>query len=97
MSTLTGLTCQFQELSSVVMEVGTVFNNNCMPTECLLLLTAPLLRVVVVTGFRPKAAGQLDSETRTDPDLLSSLQLTDRRICVSLRQQGRCRKDCCCC
>lgn len=44
---------------------------------------------MVLAGFRPEAAGQLDSETRTDSDLFNSLQLADQGICGGHRQQGR--------
>lgn len=60
-------------------------------------VTCPFFCVaVVLIGFRPEAAEQLDSETRTDPDLPSSLQLSDRRICGGLRQQGRLLSHCSC-
>lgn len=44
---------------------------------------------VARTGVRPQAAGQLDSQTRSEFDLCCSLQPTDQGVCGSLRQQGK--------
>lgn len=86
----TGLTCSchYHSICGLRSKATTVRHFTSVP-----LLLTPLVCVVALTGFRPKASGQLDGETRTDPDLLCSLQPTDQRVCGRHRQQGRYKKD----
>lgn len=84
----TGLSCSCQYLSICDKRSKAIALRHLTSAPLLI----PFVCVVALPGFRPKASGQLDGETRTDPDLLCSLQPADQRVRGRHRQQGRYKK-----